>query len=211
MIISLEIDAQKTFTPLCPLELPIEGGELIVAQLNAQAKLADFRVMSKEAHSPSALWICEHAKDMGKPTGLPEADQTWVSHGIVGSYGFELLDGLPDVTAYDFCVWKGIEPSLHPYGACFHDISEKLSTGLLEWLLMRGAKVILVGGLATDFCVKRTVLQLLKHNIGGWQVWVNVGACRGLTEESSQSALEQMEAAGARLFVSAASMALALV
>lgn len=209
MIISLDIDAQKTFTPLCPNELPVRGGDQIAAQLNAQAKLAHLRVMTKDAHPQSALWLCERHEDIGKPTGLKEAPDTWVAHGMVGSYGFELLDDLPKPTEYDFCVWKGIEPDLHPYGACFHDISEQLSTGLLEWLVARSARVILVGGLATDFCVKQTVLQLLRHQ-RGWEVWVNVSACRGISEAGSQSALAEMEAAGARLFDNAQAMAIAL-
>ena len=117
--------------------------------------------MTKDAHSPSAKWLVENPADMLKPTGLNDADLTWVSHAIVGTYGYELLDGLPQTKEYDYCVWKGVDPELHPYGACFHDIEEKLSTGLLEWLKCKGADMVIVGGLATDYCVKTTVLQLL--------------------------------------------------
>ena len=46
MIVSLDIDAQKTFTPLCPAELPVREGHWIAAELNAQARLAQLRVMS---------------------------------------------------------------------------------------------------------------------------------------------------------------------
>ncbi len=45
MIVSIDVDAQKTFTPLCPKELPVNEGHLIVEELNAQAALADLRVM----------------------------------------------------------------------------------------------------------------------------------------------------------------------
>lgn len=31
MIISIDVDAQKTFTPLCPAELPVAGGDAIAA------------------------------------------------------------------------------------------------------------------------------------------------------------------------------------
>lgn len=195
MIVSIDVDAQKTFSPLCPAELPVMEGNLIVEELNAQAKLADLRVMTKDAHSPSAKWLVENPADMLKPTGLNDADLTWVSHAIVGTYGYELLDGLPQTKEYDYCVWKGVDPELHPYGACFHDIEEKLSTGLLEWLKCKGADMVIVGGLATDYCVKTTVLQLLKG--GKWKVIVNAAACRGIAPDTVNAAWKEMSDAGA--------------
>ena len=104
MIVSIDVDAQKTFTPLCPAELPVAGGDTIAAELNAQAELADLRVMTKDAHSPNARWLVDNPVDMLKPTGLANADLTWVSHAIVGSEGFNLLNGLPDYNGYDYCV-----------------------------------------------------------------------------------------------------------
>lgn len=195
MIVSIDVDAQKTFSPLCPAELPVMEGNLIVEELNAQAKLADLRVMTKDAHSPSAKWLVENPADMLKPTGLNDADLTWVSHAIVGTYGYELLDGLPQTKEYDYCVWKGVDPELHPYGACFHDIEEKLSTGLLEWLKCKGADMIIVGGLATDYCVKTMVLQLLKG--GKWKIIVNAAACRGIAPDTVNAAWKEMSDAGA--------------
>ncbi|MCP1660074.1 isochorismatase family protein [Neisseria perflava] len=201
MIVSIDVDAQKTFSPLCPAELPVVEGDLIVPELNAQAALADLRVMTKDAHSLSAKWLVDKPEDMLQPTGLPDADLTWVAHAIVGSYGFELLDGLPADKEYDYCVWKGIDPALHPYGACYHDIGEKLSTGLLEWLHSKKAETIIVGGLATDYCVKITVLQLLRG--GNWTVIVNAAACRGIAPETVAAAWQEMERAGSVILQSA--------
>ncbi|MDK4535005.1 isochorismatase family protein [Kingella kingae] len=202
MIISLDIDAQKTFTPLCPDELPVQGGDEIVGELNAQAALANLRVMSKDAHSPRAKWLCACHAEQLRPTGLPNAPETWVSHAIVGSRGFELLDGLPSSTEYDFCVWKGIDPELHPYGACYHDMAERLSTGLIEWLHAQNASVLIVGGLATDYCVKATVLQLLAAS--KWRVIVNRAACRGIAPDTVQAAWLAMQNAGAMVLDNAA-------
>lgn len=205
MIVSLDIDAQKTFTPLCPAELPVHEGHRIAAELNAQARLAQLRAMSKDAHSPAARWICASHAEQLRPTGLPNAREAWVAHAIVGTQGFELLDELPPVTAYDFCVWKGVEPDMHPYGACYHDLAEKLSTGLIEWLRDKGATVLLVGGLATDYCVKTTVLQLLRG--GDWQVLVNRAACRGIAADTVAAAWREMQVAGAVVLDDAAAMA----
>lgn len=197
MIVSIDVDAQKTFSPLCADELPVAEGDLIVEELNAQAALADLRVMTKDAHSHAAKWLVGRPEEMLKPTGLPDADVTWVAHAMVGTYGYELLDGLPETKAYDYCVWKGVDPELHPYGACFHDIGEKLSTGLLEWLQAKEADVVIVGGLATDYCVKHTVLQLLRG--GKWKVIVNQAACRGIAPATVEAAWNEMETAGAIL------------
>ncbi|UOO81960.1 nicotinamidase [Uruburuella testudinis] len=205
MIVSIDVDAQKTFSPLCPDELPVEEGDTIAAELNAQAALADLRVMSKDAHSPAAKWLVDSPDKMLQPTGLANADVTWVSHAMVGTKGFELLDGLPAAWEYDYCIWKGVDPEFHPYGACFHDIEEKLSTGLLEWLHSKDAKTIIVGGLATDYCVKTTVLQLLKG--GRWQVIVNAAACRGIAPDTVETAWNEMMDGGAVVLENAESIA----
>ena len=101
-------------------------------------------------------------------------------------------------------MWKGVDPEFHPYGACFHDIGEKLSTGLLEWLHAKQVKTIIVGGLATDYCVKTTVLQLLKG--GDWTVIVNAAACRGIAPETVEQAWEDMMQAGAVVLENASSI-----
>lgn len=204
MIVSIDIDAQKTFTPLCPAELPVAGGHQIVDELNAQAALADLRVMTKDAHSPVAKWLCATPTEILQPTGLPDAPEKWVAHAMVGTYGFELLDNLPAETDYDFCVWKGVSPELHPYGACFHDVREHLSTGLIEWLIVQDTQTIIVGGLATDFCVKSTVLQLLRG--GHWRVIVNRAACHGISAHTVAIAWQEMAAAGAIILNNAAAI-----
>ncbi|MGF6147461.1 nicotinamidase/pyrazinamidase [Kingella potus] len=202
MIVSIDVDAQKTFTPLCPQELPVAGGDTIAAELNAQAALADLRVMTKDAHSLNAAWLVDNSVDMLKPTGLKNADLTWVAHAVIGSEGYSLLDGLPGLDGYDYCVWKGVDPELHPYGACYHDIEERLSTGLIEWLSAKQVRYVLVGGLATDYCVKHTVLQLCRG--GSWQVIANRAACRGIALETVAQAWTEMAAAGALVFSDAA-------
>lgn len=205
MIVSLDIDAQKTFTPLCPEELPVSGGDQIAAELNAQAALADLRVMSKDAHSMAAHWRCADHADQLQPTGLPNAPETWVAHAVVGTDGFTLLDTLPAPAQYDFCVWKGVEPDMHPYGACYHDIAETLSTGLIEWLRDKQADTLIVGGLATDYCVKATVLQLL--HCRNWRVVVNRAACRGIATDTEAAAWREMQQQGALVLQNAAAIA----
>ena len=131
-IASFDVDAQKGFTPLCPNELPVPEGDAIVAALNQLAARAQLRIGSKDAHSPQAAWVVDSHAEMLRPLPLANADLTWVSHCVPGTPGFELLDGLPAPLDYDYFVWKGVEPDLHPYGACYHDLAEKRSTGVAQ-------------------------------------------------------------------------------
>ena len=66
---------------------------------------------------------------------------------------------------------------------------------MIEWLRCKNANTVIVGGLATDYCVKTTVLQLLKG--GAWKVIVNRAACRGIAPETVESAWQEMHSAGA--------------
>ncbi|MFI8979621.1 nicotinamidase [Ectopseudomonas khazarica] len=198
-IASFDVDAQKGFTPLCPNELPVPEGDAIVAALNQLAARAQLRIGSKDAHSPQAAWVVDSHAEMLRPLPLANADLTWVSHCVPGTPGFELLDGLPAPLDYDYFVWKGVEPDLHPYGACYHDLAEKRSTGVIEFLRHNGVERVLVGGLALDYCVKTTALQLRR---AGFKVIVYLPACRAIAEETAVPACRAMNDAGITLAAS---------
>ncbi len=190
---SFDVDVQKGFTPLCPNELPVTGGETLADALNRQAALAVLRVGSKDAHPPNALWRADDDHPQFSPLEGPNLDIRWNAHCVVGTRGHELIDGLPHPSSYDFFVQKGIERDMHPYGACFHDLAERQSTGVIEFLKVRGIDTVLVGGLATDYCVRTTALQLRR---AGFQVVVNLAACRGIAPETVDAAIAQMRDSG---------------
>ena len=193
-IASFDIDAQYCFTPVCPNELPISGGDEIADELNEQAKYAGFRIGSKDAHPADALWVATEHNPQHTPISGPHVDVHWKAHAIPGSKGFQLLKGLPHPADYDYFVWKGVEPDMHPYGACYHDLTSKLSTGVIEYLRVHQVSTVIVGGLATDYCVKTTVLQLLEAH---FKVIVNLSACRGIHEDTVESAINAMQQQGA--------------
>ncbi|RFF30791.1 isochorismatase family protein [Wenzhouxiangella sediminis] len=193
-VASFDVDAQRTFTPICPDELPVAEGDTIGPELNRQAGFADYRLGSKDSHSPRAVWVTDDPQKIGQP-GVEgdNVEEHWPVHAVPGTEGFELLPGLPHPSDYDFFVWKGVELDMHPYGACYHDIAENMSTGVIEWLRARGVSHILVGGLAADFCVWATARQLQE---AGFKVILNRAASRGIADESIAEALEAMERAG---------------
>lgn len=178
---------------MCPDELPVPNGDKIGAELNKQAALAGLRLGSKDAHSEHAIWIADNDKPMLTKLAGENVDLYWPKHAIPGTKGFELLDELPHPKDYDFFVWKGIEPDMHPYGLCYHDHAERLSTGVIEFLKNHAIDTVLVGGLALDYCVKVSALQLAQ---AGFRVIVNLAATKAMADDSSKQAITKMRATG---------------
>ncbi|WP_286184297.1 isochorismatase family protein [Pantoea sp. Cy-639] len=195
-IASFDVDAQNGFTAHAPQELPVPDGEQIVPALDAMALRASLRLGSKDAHPANAAWVVANHEQMLQPLALPDADLTWVSHCVPGTPGFALLPGLPAPIDYDYFVWKGVEPDLHPYGACYHDLAERRSTGVIEFLKVQQVQAIIVGGLALDYCVRTTALQLRR---AGFEVLLYLPACRALSVAGAQAACADMAAAGIHL------------
>ncbi|HEY5715202.1 MAG TPA: isochorismatase family protein, partial [Psychromonas sp.] len=135
----------------------------------------------------------------------PNLDIKWPAHCVVGTEGNRLIPGLPGESDYDFLVTKGEDPLKHPYGACYLDLAERESSGVIEWLHERQVETVIVGGLATDYCVKTTVLQLCR---AGFRVIVNLGACRGVASETSKAACATMLAEGAELIANSGELEL---
>lgn len=203
---SFDVDPQRGFSPLCPDELPVPGGDEIVAESNAQAALCHWRLVSKDCHPAAAPWVAERAEEILQPiTGdYPNLDVKWPSHCVIGTEGNRLLPGLPDEKEYALVIEKGMDPLKHPYGACYHDLQETESTGAIEWLQQHRITTLIVGGLATDYCVKTTVLQLLQ---AGFSVIVNLAACRGVAAKTTATAIAALREAGAILVDSSSELA----
>ncbi len=195
VIASFDVDPQKSFTPLCPNELPVDGGHLIGDALNEQAKLASIRIGSKDIHARNALWVATDETPQFTPVDgqFKDLDIHWNAHCILGTEGVEFLDVLPKADEYDFMVYKGIERHMHPYGACYHDLGNKMTTGVIEFLRYKEISIVIVGGLATDYCVKNTALQLRD---AGFAVIVNLKACRHISESTLNDAIKEMTDVG---------------
>jgi nicotinamidase/pyrazinamidase len=92
-------------------------------------------------------------------------------------------------------VSKGTAADVDSYSG--FDAFDAQGTALAALLRERGVEQIFVGGLATDYCVKQTVLDGVKH---GFAVVLLLDAIRGvdLAPGDSTRALEEMRHAGAR-------------
>jgi nicotinamidase/pyrazinamidase len=92
---------------------------------------------------------------------------------------------------------KGQNPDIDSYSA-FFDNGHRAQTMLDGWLKAQGIERLAIMGLATDYCVKFSVLDACRL---GYATQVIVDGCRGvdLQPGDSQRALQAMQQAGAQL------------
>lgn len=181
------VDFQNDFTP--GGAVPVPEGDRIAGPLNALLDRFDLVVGTRD-------W---HPEDHGSFEGVPvdrdrwrgtDPPSIWPVHCVQGTPGAELHPAL-DRAKVDVLVEKGQDPHSQGYSG-FQD------TRLGDLLRERGVDRVFVGGLATDYCVKNTVLDALGL---GFQVTVVEDAVGGVDVEpgDSERAIEEMRAAGADL------------
>lgn len=92
---------------------------------------------------------------------------------------------------------KGKNAAIDSYSA-FFDNAHRAATGLHPWLQQRQVQRLIIMGLATDYCVKFSVLDALQL---GYEVELLAEGCRGvnLNPQDSQQAIDEMQQAGAKL------------
>jgi nicotinamidase/pyrazinamidase len=114
----------------------------------------------------------------------------WPPHCVQNTSGAEILIAAegPGSTK---TVRKGMDPKFDSYSGFADDGGRK--TDLDDLLQQDGIKRLIIYGLATDYCVKATVLDALE---AGYQVEVMTALCRGVSPETTESAIEEMKQKG---------------
>ncbi|HET9214971.1 MAG TPA: bifunctional nicotinamidase/pyrazinamidase [Gaiellaceae bacterium] len=181
----LIVDFQNDFTP--GGALPVPEGDRIAAPLNRLLDEFDLVVATRDWHPP------DHGSFLGvevDPARWRGADppSIWPPHCLQGTFGAELHPAL-ERAKVDVVIDKGQDPNSQGYSG-FQD------TRLADLLRERGIDRLFVGGLATDYCVKNTVLDALAL---GLDVVVLEDAVGGVEAQPGDSAraVEEMKEAGA--------------
>ncbi len=193
----LLVDLQNDFMP--GGALPVQHGNEIIPLVNQLIQGSfDLIVATKDWHpSDHGSFADNHGKSPGEHVNLAGLDQIlWPRHCVQGSHGSEFASGW-NTTKIDQVIYKGIERDIDSYST-FFDNGHFRSTGLENYLKEKGIKDIYIAGLATDYCVKYSVLDALQL---GFNTYVIIDACRGvnLKPNDSQEAFESMHKAGANL------------
>lgn len=187
------IDVQNDFCP--GGALPVTDGDRVVPVLNRYIKKF---MQEKLQIFATRDWHPEKTTHFKAYGGL------WPPHCIQGSWGAEFRTdlALPKDTVV---VSGGMAPDEEGYSG--FDGKDEKGIDLANLLHASGVERIFVGGLATDYCVKHTVLDGLKH---GFKVVLLEDAVRGvnLKPDDSERAIEEMVRAGAQKVTSPDSLPL---
>jgi nicotinamidase/pyrazinamidase len=198
----LLIDLQNDF---------VEGGALAVAGGLGVVEIAnrlmshfDLVVATQDWHPP------DHQSFASQHPGLKVgacfqlgglAQTAWPDHCVQGSHGSELVATL-SVESIQRIVRKGTDRDIDSYSG-FFDNGHKRSTGLADYLREQNIRQVFVMGLATDYCVRATVLDALQE---GLKTTLIADGCRGVDLQPGdiELAISDMESAGARIVTSKA-------
>jgi nicotinamidase/pyrazinamidase len=186
----LIVDFQNDFCP--GGALPVAEGDRIAEPINSLLDSFELVVATRDWHPP------DHGSFVGvevDPARWRGADppSIWPVHCVQGTPGAELFPGLEQAKV-DVIIDKGQDPNSQGYSA-FQD------TTLEKLLGERGVERLYVTGLATDYCVKNSVLDARRL---GFDVTVLEDAIRPVEVEpgDSERALEEMREAGAEVSTS---------
>jgi nicotinamidase/pyrazinamidase len=171
------VDVQNDFLPGGALAVP--GGDAVVPLVNRAIVRFDRLVFSRD-------W---HPRDHCSFSDTPEfVDGSWPPHCVQDSPGAEFHGSLRVPLDAHF-ILKGTEHDREAY-SCFD------GTGLEDWLREKGIERVFIAGLATDYCVRHSGLDALA---AGFDTYIITDACRGVDDDQSREALEELAAKGAKL------------
>lgn len=178
----LIIDLQNDFCPGGSLAVP--EGDKIVGTLNEYIEIF---IKQGVTVFISRDWHPKKTKHFKKFGGV------WPEHCIQNTKGAEFHPclKLPDKT---IVISKGMDPDKESYSA-FGGFDDK-GVPFIDLLKKSGIKELYIGGLATDYCVKNSVLDALKLGFG---VKLLVDAIKGvdLNKGDSEQAVKEMLKNGA--------------
>ena len=178
----LVVDVQNDFC---------EGGSLAVAGGTAVAAAISSHLKSAGGQYAHVVATRDHHIDPGRHFAeQPDFLETWPAHCVVGTDGVELhpnLDRGPLEAVFDkgehAAAYSGFEGSAD-------------GVPLAEWLRERGVDAVDVVGLTTDYCVRATALDAVGH---GFSTRVLLPLTAGVSEASTEAALDQLRTAGVEL------------
>lgn len=163
-------DVQHDFLP--GGALAVEGGDHVIAPLLARIGDAGLVVATRDFHPPN------HCSFYAR--GGP-----WPAHCVIGTPGAAIHPEIDSVA--HLIISKGSDPEQEQYSA--------FEAGLGSMLAARGIRKLIIGGLATDYCVRATSLAARS---AGFDVQVVHDAVRAVDVEpgDGERALDEMRSAG---------------
>ncbi|MCL2138877.1 MAG: bifunctional nicotinamidase/pyrazinamidase [Treponema sp.] len=213
----LEIDVQNDFCPSYASAdgthfpdgaLAVPDGGKVTGPLN---RLAAFfasgggRVAATQDWHPAGHISFASSHTGKRPGDIADCAEApgqllWPDHCVQGQAGAAFHSEL-DLKPVNLVVRKGFRKGLDSYSAFFEN-DRKTPTGLEGWIRSLGIETVIMGGLATDYCVFYSAMDAIK--LGFNTIILDDAVCGvGYPEGSVEKAIAQMQAAGIRLADSA--------
>ncbi len=191
----LVVDVQYDFCP--GGSLAVTGGDRVLPIINGIRNDYPLVVFTQDWHPADHKSFASNnpGTKVGEFIELGGQQQImWPDHCVQNTHGAEFHSGL-DKRPEDPVVRKGELSEVDSYSG-FLDNDHRNETGLRKLLEDKGVGEVDVAGLATDYCVKFTVLDALKF---GLKVMVLREGCRAVNLQpgDEDKAYEEMAAAGA--------------
>lgn len=190
----LIIDVQNDFCPGGALEVP--NGDQVVPIINKLSTEFDAVIQTQDWHPKghSSFATSHDGKEPFETIEMPYGEQVlWPDHCVQESPGAEFHPDL-ETNRSQLIIRKGFRKEIDSYSA-FYENDDKTTTGLSGYLRERDIDTLYAVGLATDFCVKWSVIDGLKE---GFSVKVVEDAVKGIDLEGSvEQAWDEMLDAGA--------------
>ena len=188
------VDLQNDFLPGGTLAVP--DGDKVIPVANKLQEAFPLVVATQDWHpgnhgSFAANHPGKKVFEQIELNGLPQT--LWPVHCVRNTPGAALSPSLKqDRIARIF--QKGTDPGIDSYSG-FFDNGHRKSTGLGEWLKIKGVTEVFVCGLTTDYCVKFTALDAVEM---GFKTYLIEDASRGvdLRPGDVQHSIEEMKRAG---------------
>lgn len=189
------VDLQNDFLP--GGALPVPDGDEIIPLVNAIEKYFDLIVATQDWHPANhGSFASNHPGhqpgDVVDLAGIPQI--LWPDHCVQNTGGAAFAPGF-NTKCITRIFQKGIDPTIDSYST-FFDNAHRRSTGLGDYLKKKGVTEVYLMGLATDYCVKYSVLDACHL---GFKTFVIEDGCRGINLKPNDvaNAFDEMKKAGA--------------
>ena len=195
------VDLQYDFMP--GGALAVAAGDEVVPVAQRLMPKFDIVIATQDWHPREhASFAVNHpGRQVGEVIALDGLPQVlWPAHCVQGTRGAELHEAL-DRKRITAVFRKGLDPAIDSYSG-FFDNGHKKSTGLADWVRDKKIAKLFVMGLATDYCVKFTVLDARQL---GFEVVLIEDGCRAvnLAPGDGRDAVAEMRRAGAKVVTAA--------
>lgn len=179
------VDYQNDFLP--GGALAVKDGDKIVTAINRVAQAFKVNVFTRDWHP---IDHCSFAKEFSE-----YKDGSWPIHCVQDTNGAQISPNI-DHRYITKIFNKGMDKDFEEYSGASGNNED--GAYLWGWLYLQVEDSddleVYVAGLATDYCVQATVLDLIDH---GFKTYLLVDAVAAVSEETGEIAMDVMKKAGA--------------